>query len=85
MAKNKMNSIKIMESMRDRVLFTYFKSLQMSKKTINQEAQELASQAWDDMLDLVVSNGGDISLLFEAGLEVIIDNAIEDYAMRGIK
>lgn len=75
----------MLESMRDRVLFTYFKSLQMTKRPINNDVQELASQVWDDMFDLVMSNGGDVGLLFEAGLEVIIDNAIEDYAKRGVK
>lgn len=74
----------MMEEMRDRVLFTYFKSLQMAHKPINNDVQELASQVWDDMLDLVVSNGGDIGLLLEAGLEVIIDNAVEDYSKRGV-
>lgn len=82
---NKIITIKAMESMRDRVLFTYFKALQMAKKPINNDVQELASQVWDDMFDLVLSNNGDIGLLLEAGLEVIIDNAIEDYAKRGVK
>lgn len=81
---NKIITIKAMESMRDRVLFTYFKALQMAKKPINQDVQELASQVWDDMVDLVITNNADIGLLLEAGLEVIIDNAIEDYSKTGV-
>ena len=75
----------MMESMRERVLFTYFKSLEMGKRKLTVEKQEIASLIWDDMLQTVVMLNGDMGILLEAGLEVIIDNAVEDYTKKGWK
>lgn len=75
----------MLESIRDRVLFTYFKSLELAKKPITLDNQELASQVWDDIVDFAIFNKGDIGLLLEAGLEVIINHAIEDYMKKGWK
>ena len=69
----------MLESLRDKVLFTYLKSLEMGKKSITLEKQELASQVWDDIFDFTLINRGDFSPLLEAGLEVIIDNAVLEY------
>jgi hypothetical protein len=76
-------AIKTLESLRDRTLFTYFKGLEMSKRDITQERAELASLVWDDIVEGVVMMNGDIGIVLEAGLEVIINNAIEDYIKRG--
>ena len=76
-------AIKMLESLRDRTLFTYFKSLEMSKREITPEKVETASLVWDDIVEGAVMMGGDVGILLEAGLEVIINNAIEDYTKRG--
>lgn len=76
-------AMSMLEGIRDRVLFTYFKSLELSKQELTLEKQELASRVWDDMVDFAIFHKGDISALLEAGLEVIIDNAIEDYTASG--
>jgi len=81
--KERIAAVKMMESMRERVLFTYFKSLEMSKRKLTVEKQEIASLIWDDMLQTVVMLNGDMGILLEAGLEVIIDNAVEDYTKKG--
>jgi hypothetical protein len=73
----------MLESLRDKVLFTYLKSLEMGKKSITLEKQELASQVWDDIFDFTLINRGDFSPLLEAGLEVIIDNAVLEYVEKG--
>ena len=73
----------MLESLRDKVLFTYLKSLEMGKKSITLEKQELASQVWDDIFDFTLINRGDFSPLLEAGLEVIIDNAVLEYLEKG--
>lgn len=73
----------MLNSMRDRVLFTYFKSLEMAKKPITLEKQELASQIWEDLVDFGTFVKGDIGLLLEAGLEVVIDHAIDEYMEKG--
>ena len=80
---NNLNNIKMLESLRDKVLFTYLKSLEMGKKSITLEKQELASQVWDDIFDFTLINRGDFSPLLEAGLEVIIDNAVLEYVEKG--
>jgi hypothetical protein len=81
--QDRVASVKMMESLRDRVLFTYFKSLELAKKPITIDSQEISSIIWDDMVDTVVMAGGDIGILLEAGLEVIINNAVEDYIKNG--
>jgi len=81
--KERIAAVKMMDSMRERVLFTYFKSLEMSKRKLTVEKQEIASLIWDDMLQTVVMLNGDMGILLEAGLEVIIDNAVEDYTKKG--
>lgn len=73
----------MLESLRDKVLFTYLKSLEMGKRSITLEKQELASQVWDDIFDFTLINRGDFSPLLEAGLEVIIDNAVLEYLEKG--
>lgn len=78
-----LNNIKMLESLRDKVLFTYLKSLEMGKRSITLEKQELASQVWDDIFDFTLINRGDFSPLLEAGLEVIIDNAVLEYLEKG--
>lgn len=80
---NNLNNVKMLESLRDKVLFTYLKSLEMGKKSITLEKQELASQVWDDIFDFTLINRGDFSPLLEAGLEVIIDNAVLEYVEKG--
>ena len=80
-----MIAISMLESIRDRVLFTYLKSLELSKRELTLDKQELASRVWDDMVDFAIFNKGDVGILLEAGLEVIIDNAIEDYTSKGWK
>lgn len=73
----------MLHSMRERVLFTYFKSLELGKKQITAEHQELSSQIWDDIIDFAIFNKGDIGVLLEAGLEVIINHAIDEYLEKG--
>lgn len=73
----------MLNSMRDRVLFTYFKSLELAKKPITLDNQELASQVWDDLVDFAIFNKGDVGVLLEAGLEVIINHAIDEYLEKG--
>jgi hypothetical protein len=47
------------------------------------EKQELVSRIWDDMVDFTIFNKGDVGLLLEAGLEVMVENAIEAYTSKG--
>lgn len=81
--QEKVMAIKMLESIRDRVLFTYFKGLEMSKREITPHRIETASLVWDDIMEGAVMLNGDVGILLEAGLEVIINNAIEDYTERG--
>lgn len=83
MSKNNLIAMSMLNSMRDRVLFTYFKSLELAKKPITLDNQELASQVWDDLVDFAIFNKGDVGVLLEAGLEVIIDHAIDEYLEKG--
>lgn len=83
MSKNNLIAMSMLDSIRDRVLFTYLKSLEMAKKPITLDNQELASQVWDDIVDFAIFNKGDVGPLMEAGLEVIINHAIDEYLEKG--
>jgi hypothetical protein len=47
------------------------------------EKQELVSRIWDDMVDFTIFNKGDVGVLLEAGLEVMVENAIDAYTSKG--
>lgn len=83
MLKNSQVAMAMLVSMKERVLLTYYKSLHMAKKEITLEKQGLASEVWEDLVDFAMFAKGDIGILLEAGLEVVIDNAIDEYMDKG--
>jgi len=79
----KLLGMEMLVNARDATLFAYFKSLEMGNKKMTPMLQDLASQVWDDMVDFVMINDGDVGILIEAGLEVIINTSIEDEMEKG--
>jgi hypothetical protein len=78
-----MIAIATLERIRERVFMTYLESLDQPRREFMLEKQELVSRIWDDMVDFTIFNKGDVGVLLEAGLEVMVENAIDAYTSKG--
>lgn len=78
-----MIAIATLERIRERVFMTYLESLDPPRREFMLEKQELVSRIWDDMVDFTIFNKGDVGVLLEAGLEVVVENAIDAYTSKG--
>jgi hypothetical protein len=83
MSKSSQIAMAMFTSMKERVIFTYFKSLELAEKEVTPERMQIAEEVWEDMVDFAIFTKGDIGMLLEAGLEVVIDEAIDDYMQKG--
>jgi hypothetical protein len=78
-----MIAIATLERIREKVFMTYLESLDQPRREFMLEKQELVSRIWDDMVDFTIFNKGDVGVLLEAGLEVMVENAIDAYTSKG--